>query len=79
MSVVQMTDNTAPARAHAAACNASEATRQVAISAASTQAAAKAADIAHYRNCRASAIANNNGAGVEQFAVALRELGTGGS
>lgn len=55
----------------------SEATRQIAVAAATTQSAARTADIAHYRACVASALANNCGA--TQFINALRELGTGGS
>jgi ferredoxin len=77
MIIIQTQGDTIANRAHAAACWASEATRQVAVAAATTQAAARAADIAHYSNCRASGLAN--GCATEVFVSALRELGTGGS
>jgi hypothetical protein len=65
-------------KAHDDACNASEATRQVAVAAAgNNQATIKAAEITHYRAVRASCIANNNSSGVEQATTALRELGVG--
>ena len=62
---------------HTAALNVSEAARQVAVAAATIQAAARTAEITHYRACLASAVANNCGA--TQFINALRELGTGGT
>src|SRR5262249_8191999 len=62
---------------HDDTCNASEAARQVAVAAASTQAAVNAAEITHHRNCLASAKAN--GCGIEPFVTALRSLGTGGA
>ena len=52
----------------------SEQTRQTACVGA-TQAVCRTAEIAHYRTCLASAIANN--CGVTQFVRALQELGTG--
>jgi len=63
-------------KAHDDTCNASEATRQVAVAAAANQAAARAAEIAHYRTCRASAIANN--CSPAPFIQALLDMGTGG-
>jgi hypothetical protein len=62
---------------HDNAVSVAESTRQSAAKATgASQATAKAADIAHYRACLASAIAN----GIErgQFATALQQLGTGG-
>jgi hypothetical protein len=55
---------------------AAENTRQNAVAAATTQSAAKTADIAFYRTAKASALAN--GIGVAQFTFALQQLGTGG-
>lgn len=55
----------------------SEATRQIAVAAATIQSTARTAEIVHYRACLASALANNCGA--TQFITALKELGTGGS
>ena len=60
---------------HDTACAAAETTRQAAVSGA-TQSAAKTAEIAFYRTCLASALAN--GCGATTFINALRELGTGG-
>jgi hypothetical protein len=66
--------------AHDNALIAAETSRQVAATAAGMNAAQmKTADIAFYRACKASAVANNNNGGVEQFTNALRELGTGGT
>jgi hypothetical protein len=73
MSIIQTQGDTAATRAHAATCAASEAVRQVVVAAATTQAAARAADIAHYRACFASAKANS--CGTDVFVNALRELG----
>jgi hypothetical protein len=64
---------------HDSACISAEGVRQVAVAAASTQAAVRTAEIAFYRAVRASCIANNGYAGVEAAINALRELGTGGS
>ena len=64
-------------KAHDDACNASEATRQVAVASAANQTAARNAEITHYRTCRASAIAN--GCSAVPFIQALIDLGTGGS
>jgi hypothetical protein len=68
-------------RQHDLTCNLSEGQRQTAVAAAGTgpagAAAARQAEITHYRNCRASAIAN--GLSPHQFILALQELGTGGS
>jgi hypothetical protein len=77
MSIIQTQGDTIANRAHAAACVASEAVRQVAVAAASTQAAIRAAEIAHYRTCMASAITNK--CATDVFITALKELGTGGS
>jgi hypothetical protein len=78
MSAIQMSDlSTAGNRTHQANLLASEATRQAAAAAATTQAAMRTADIAHYRTCLASAIANN--CSTNTFVNALKELGTGGS
>jgi hypothetical protein len=76
MSVIQMSDNSATSRAHAANILASEGTRQVAAAAAVTQAALNTIEIAHYRTCLASAIANK--CGTDVFTTALRQLNTGG-
>jgi hypothetical protein len=68
-------------KAHNATCNLSESTRQVAVMAAGTgptaAATVKAADIAHLRNCKASAIAN--GCSPAPFIAGLQELGVGGA
>jgi hypothetical protein len=56
--------------------NVSEGVRQAAVAVATTQAAARSADILHYRNLLASAKANGIQPG--QFIFALLELGTGG-
>jgi hypothetical protein len=78
MSIIQTQGDTAANRAHAAACAASEATRQVSVSAAgNNQASVRAADIAYYRACLASAITNK--CSTDAFITALKELGTGGS
>lgn len=55
---------------------AAELTRQVAVKAASTQAAVNTAEIAFYRTCLASAIANN--CQTSEFLLALRQLGVTG-
>jgi hypothetical protein len=62
--------------AHDNAIAAAEATRQVAVAAAASQAAVRTAELAFYRAVRASCLANNNAAGIEQANTALRELGT---
>jgi hypothetical protein len=76
VSIIQTQGDSAANRAHAATCAASEAVRQVAVAAATTQAAARAADIAHYRACLASAIANK--CSTDVFITALKELGQAG-
>jgi hypothetical protein len=65
--------------AHDNAIALAEATRQVAVAAAASQAAVRTAEIVFYRAALASAKTNNNSSGVEQFSTALRELGTGGA
>jgi hypothetical protein len=61
---------------HKGNCNAAEAVRQVAVSAAgNSQSAVTAAEIAYYRTCLASAKANN--CGIECFVSALKVLGVG--
>jgi len=55
----------------------SESVRQSAMVAGVSQATAKAADIAHYRACVASALLNGTNPAVFRFA--LWELGTNGS
>lgn len=54
-----------------------ESIRQAATVPGTSQATVKAADIAHYRTCLASAIANGLNPGA--FMLALRDLGTGGA
>jgi hypothetical protein len=54
-----------------------EGVRQAAVAAASTAATVRDAEIARYRACLASAIANN--CSTEPFVRALQQLGTGGS
>ena len=77
MSTLQVSDfGNAAARAHAAAVNASEAVRQVAVAAATTQVAVNTAEITHNRTCLASAIANNCGS--DTYRSVLRSLGAGG-
>jgi hypothetical protein len=61
---------------HDAACAVAAATQAAALAVATTQSAAKTADIAYFRTCRASAI--TNGVAPVQFVTALVELGTGG-
>jgi hypothetical protein len=74
MSTLQVNDfSNSGARAHAATVNASEGQRQVAVAAATTQAAARSAEITHYQTCLASALAN--GCGSDPFRSALRTLG----
>jgi len=63
-------------RTHDTTCNQSEGVRQVSVAAATTQAAVNTAEILHYRNCLASALANN--CGVQPFMSALRSLGVTG-
>jgi hypothetical protein len=60
---------------HDATCALSEMQRQVAVSAASSQAAVRSAEITHYRTCLASA--RTNGCGLDPFLNALHELGPG--
>jgi hypothetical protein len=62
---------------HDAAVLKAEVARQVSYSAAGSQAALKAADIAFHRAAKASAIANGIQPGV--YVEALFELGTGGA
>jgi hypothetical protein len=72
MSVIASENST-----HRATVLAAELTRQNALQAAgATTASIKAAEIAFYRTCRASAIAN--GLSPHQFIMALDELGVGG-
>jgi hypothetical protein len=61
--------------AHDNAIALAEATRQVAVANAASQAAVRTAEITFYRAVRASCLANNNSAGIEQANSALRELG----
>jgi hypothetical protein len=63
-------------KSHDDAVNAAEGVRQVAVAAASTQAAVNTAEITFYRAAKASALAN--GCGAEPFISALKQLGTGG-
>jgi len=63
-------------KAHDDACDVAESTRQSAITATTTQANARTAEITYYRALKASAIANN--CSPAQFTTALMELGTGG-
>ena len=72
MSKVQSGNKT-----HDDACNAAGAIQAAALAVATTQSAAKTADIAYFRACRASAI--TNGVAPAQFIAALVELGTGGT
>jgi hypothetical protein len=58
---------------HDSNCAAAEMTRQVAVAAASNQAAVTAAEIQFYKTCRDSAF--NNGLPHAQFVEALRQLG----
>jgi hypothetical protein len=68
-------------RPHNDTCNLSEATRQVAASAAgsgpSGATALRAAEIVHLRNCKASALAN--GCSPACYIAGLIELGVGGA
>jgi len=66
-------------KAHDDTCNKSLVTLQAGLVGATTQAAINALYITHYRNCLASAKANNGGNGLEPFATALRSLGAGGA
>jgi len=63
--------------AHDNACAAAEITRQAAVAGTPTQAQVTAADVAFYRTCRASAIANNNGVQAAEFSAALKALNVG--
>jgi len=64
--------------AHDQTVNKSEGAHQAAVMAAgSSQSAANAAAITHYRNCVVSAIANK--CGTDTFTAALRSLGAGGA
>jgi hypothetical protein len=56
-------------------CYLSEMQRQVAVAAASTQAAVRSADATHFRTCLASAKAT--GCGLDPFLNGLHELGVG--
>jgi hypothetical protein len=64
--------------AHDAAIYAAEMARQISQAPGASAAVVRAADIVYARAVKASCIANNNSSGVEQVAVMLRELGTGG-
>jgi hypothetical protein len=70
-------ENISAVRTHRATLIASEGTRQVAIAAAGSQAAVRAADIAHFRRIGASGL--TNGVEVGFARAALVELGTGGA
>jgi hypothetical protein len=61
--------------AHDAAVNLAEGQRQIAVAAAATQAAVRAAEITFYRAVVSSCRTNNGGSGIEQPLNALRELG----
>jgi hypothetical protein len=61
---------------HDQTVNLAEGARQVAVAAASTQAAVNAAEITFHRAALASAKAN--GIGIEPIVSALKSLGTGG-
>jgi hypothetical protein len=61
-------------KAHAAAVNSAESTRQVAVAAAGTQASVVSAELTFYRACLASA--KTNGAPTTVYIDALRALGT---
>ena len=64
-------------RVHNDACNLSEGVRQSTVAAAIANAATiRTAEIAHYRACLASALANGVQSGA--FVRALQDLGTGG-
>jgi hypothetical protein len=71
-------------KAHQTTVNFAEGTRQVAVTAAiaagggsaTVQAAIKTAEIAYYRSCVASCVANGVESGI--FRTALQHLGTGG-
>jgi hypothetical protein len=72
-------DNNAVIRTHRAAVAASEGVKQVAVAAAgNSQSAVNAAFVSHYRNCRASALAQGQGQLAGFYQDALRQLGTGG-
>jgi hypothetical protein len=64
-------------KTHDAAVLVAEATRQNAVRAATTTAAARAAEIIYFRTCLASAVAT--GVMTEAYVNALKELGTGGA
>jgi hypothetical protein len=72
-----MSQSQSGSQAHNTTVNAAEGVRQVAIAAASTQAAANAAEIVMQRACLASALLNGIQPGV--YITALKSLGTGGS
>jgi hypothetical protein len=63
--------------AHDSACNLAEGARQVAVRAASTPAAVKAAEIQFYQTVLASCRSNNSSSGIGPCLAALRELGPG--
>jgi hypothetical protein len=65
-------------KAHDDALFAAEQARQAVNVAGATAAQLKAGDVAFARAAKASCIANNGSAGVEQFVSMLKELGTGG-
>jgi hypothetical protein len=64
---------------HDAALAAAAVIWQAAVVPGASQATVRAADIAFARAAKASCIANNGYAGVEQYVTMLRELGTGGT
>jgi hypothetical protein len=64
-------------RLHDDALSAAEGARQVAVAAASTQAAVRSAEITFFRAYLLSCRTNNGGSGIEPPLTALRELGVG--
>jgi hypothetical protein len=64
-------------RSHDDLVNSLEGTRQIAVAAATTQAAVNSAEITFYRAALASAMAN--GIGIEPIVAALKQLGTCGA
>jgi len=71
MSVIKTGTN----KAHDDAISLAEGVRQQSTAVATSQSAVRTADLVFYRAVRASCIANNNSAGIEQCNNALRELG----
>ena len=64
---------------HDTALFAAEVAHQLATPAGTSAAAARAADLAFLRGCKASCLANNNSAGIEPYISGLIALGTGGT